>query len=552
MSKQLYLILALAILTSNVSAQSPIPNGGFENWSFAFPPLLFSDPNSWGSSDKVIQGVSFKDPKLVQKETASGYVYAGSSSLRLHTDTTSISIPGLPFSIPLTLPGFVSLGDLSVNLLTQQLNNHGIAYTSRPDSLQFAYRYETDSNNADSGTVTATLTLTQPAGNATIANVSIKVGATTGWVVKTVKLDYNSQLAPDSLVVQASSANGLQFFGAKLGSTLWLDALKFKGLDTVFRVYISPAGSRAVCSADSFKLHTDSVVGYTYQWYYNSAAITGATLPSYAVHNNSGSYHVMVTSNGSTLSSDTIIITVNPSPVVTLSGNPDSICRSSAPITLTGGSPTGGRYSINNGATTTQLNPANLQGGINLIRYSARLGQCTSRASEPVFVDTGLAITQTGLPDTISGVFALTSGIPTGGYYTIGRNSTTAVTSIDPALYGDSIRAYYHVINASGCINNASHIVHIKRISAVIDVAGSIYRIYPNPATDYITIESGSDIPVQAVLTDLQGKSLIQTAVAKGRTQMNTQHIATGTYLLHLSGTNGEHLSTTKTLITNR
>ena len=61
-------------------------------------------------------------------------------------------------------------------------------------------------------------------------------------------------------------------------------------------------------------------------------------------------------------------------------------------------------------------------------------------------------------------------------------------------------------------------------------------RLWPNPATDHITIESPEDLPINAVaVTNLAGQLLFIQPVGNTRTEVNVRTLAPGTYIAHIN-----------------
>lgn len=82
---------------------------------------------------------------------------------------------------------------------------------------------------------------------------------------------------------------------------------------------ITPSGSTTICEGSLLTLDADAGAGFAYQWYRNNNIINGATASSYSA-TQSGSYTVKVSAGATCEStSQPVVVTVNPSPVVNLS-----------------------------------------------------------------------------------------------------------------------------------------------------------------------------------------------------------------------------------------
>ena len=197
----------------------------------------------------------------------------------------------------------------------------------------------------------------------------------------------------------------------------------------------------------------------SYQWYYSSAPITGATSSSYAIPNvssaSAGSYYCVVTNSISSATTSTVTLTVN-APLATFS------CTSfnATSVTTNGYPATVGCEYVNTGSITVVL--AGVQGalpaGISLTGYDANgnvLASVTSTGSQSsinVVVspaansssNTFIASTQIGTPIpvlftvTASGAMLFTNGSVRGTIYGVvifppsGYGLTLNTTSITP------------------------------------------------------------------------------------------------------------------------
>jgi hypothetical protein len=90
-------------------------------------------------------------------------------------------------------------------------------------------------------------------------------------------------------------------------------------------------------------------------------------------------------------------------------------------------------------------------------------------------------------------------------------NSTAAYIE-----YGDSMYAYFHIV------------------MGINDIAGKAPNIafYPNPATNYIIIESPQTATLE--ILNVQGQAILQQQIQQGKTDINLSSLAKGVYILRL------------------
>lgn len=140
------------------------------------------------------------------------------------------------------------------------------------------------------------------------------------------------------------------------------------------------------------------------------------------------------------------------------------ICANAAPLTLSGGSPTGGVYSGTgvtsstlNGVTTYQFNPATAGVGTHTIAYA--VNGCS--ASRNIVVKTTI-LPAFGDVCLNAAAFTLNSGTPTGGTYSgPGVSVTSGVYQFTPATAGVGTHTIQYTAN--GC--SASQSITVKAIA---------------------------------------------------------------------------------------
>jgi hypothetical protein len=399
--KKHLLSLASIFISGLLVAQTQIPNAGFENWNG-------QNITGWGNSDAILSGLGQPDPGGVERETVAANVYAGASSVKVTTKQVSV------FGQSFLLPGVVSLGTLSLNLQTQTPQIRGFAYTDRPDSFSFYYKYTSSNSGLDTGAAVVTLTKFDNGETKTIGQAFLTVTNQAAFTQVKGKIVYSSIMTPDTLLIQLLSS--ASFGGGFDGTTMWADELQFHGLDTAFKAYMTPRGSETICAGETIDLEGDNISGFQYRWLLNNSPISSATSFLYTA-NTSGFYSLEVTnSNGQIDTSEAFELVVFPLPTVSLLGNPDTLCSSASPIALVGGSPMGGTYS-GNGVAGPNFNPAAAGNGPKTITYTYEdMNGCENSATEVIVVRICASIEDIAkeynvdvFPNPSSNVFSITS-----------------------------------------------------------------------------------------------------------------------------------------------
>ncbi|MES2701550.1 MAG: Ig-like domain-containing protein [Bacteroidota bacterium] len=103
-------------------------------------------------------------------------------------------------------------------------------------------------------------------------------------------------------------------------------------IDTPLALISTPGGSFATCSGTAISLDANTGTGLSYQWQLDGVSIPGATAASY-VTSTPGTYVLVVSNSTGCIASDTVELTVNPSPsgLVSLSG-PAVFCQSGSVV----------------------------------------------------------------------------------------------------------------------------------------------------------------------------------------------------------------------------
>ncbi|HET8573340.1 MAG TPA: PKD domain-containing protein [Edaphocola sp.] len=281
--------------------------------------------------------------------------------------------------------------------------------------------------------------------------------------------------------------------------------------------------------------------GSTYAWN------TGEITQTIAV-NDSGSYTVTITNTyGCSITSATEVV-VRQSPIVQLRTD-TSIC-SGVSITLDAGTqPSGSSYAWNNG-DTTQTTQA-FGGGLYTVTVMNLYGCSTSDN-----VTIGLlpnpvvnGINEAQNPD---GSFTFTASVLhninsiTGYEWDFGDGSPASTQEHPTHSYATNGVYTVRLIVYSICGSDTTY----KDIQITVNGVGEIsldqaqLKLYPNPATDLITIKNESTLRMSSIeVYNVLGQKLLSRQLSSANTYMlHTQNLASGTYQIRIGFTNGHWL----------
>src|ERR1035437_131446 len=126
-------------------------------------------------------------------------------------------------------------------------------------------------------------------------------------------------------------------------------------------------------------------------------------------------------------------------------------------------------------------------------------------------------------------------------YYKTGSVNNTYMPGNCGTIVGWSTNTFPTTLNAS--ILPSKIISRVSGTTTAI-VAPTInlktgFKVYPNPASDHITIESSSELNNGKVIVyNIKGQRIIEQAILPGSMDIDTRALAKGVYLLKISGAN--------------
>ncbi|MBD81148.1 MAG: hypothetical protein CL840_19680 [Crocinitomicaceae bacterium] len=219
------------------------------------------------------------------------------------------------------------------------------------------------------------------------------------------------------------------------------------------------SGVTQVCVGDSVKLWSNNDPNLKYQWLGNGGPLF---LQTDSVYNAKlkAEYSVLVSDEGCLDTSQSIKVTINPLPTVSISSFP-SICLGQSNVTLNQGIPKGGIYK-GKGITSDSIFNPNFAGlGTHSITYvySDSIG-CTDSATKSLGVGgttayfAALSAVCENAPS-----YKLTGGFPLGGRY-VGPGMIND-SIFDPGVAGSGAHNIHYVYTDFGCSDTATQTIQV-------------------------------------------------------------------------------------------
>ena len=254
----------------------------------------------------------------------------------------------------------------------------------------------------------------------------------------------------------------------------------------------------SVCIGDTFQLSATGAL--IYKWLPSTGLNSDSIANPTGVLSSSAQYVVVGTDANGCAGIDSVRVGVKPKSTVTHNSIAD-VCVSSAPITLTGGTPAGGIYS-GLGVSGGKFDPSVVGLGTHTISYSAaETGKCTTTITVSVTVLQSPNVVW-NVPNSIcesDAPLTLTS-TPSGGIY-----SGTGVTgnTFDPKVAGLGFYELKYEVTASGCLATekreievvpGSEVDSIKGLTNVVKGGKYNYQVNPKNGAGYTWNVTGGNL----------------------------------------------------------
>jgi len=381
---------------SFIGAATPTQfDGDFETWQTT----TIKTPDNWVLSNGRIGGHNGNiiTPGMSQTTDA----VTGNYAIELTTflDSTNNGHGGPNHAV--ARAGAISTGYYPNNCNVNCQEQGGEPFTKQIDTLAFYYKYVP--SGSDSGQVSLNFKKNSTSINYNQTNLI----ASANYQYK--EIPFNVGQVPDSVIIDIHSSTWSDTLTSFVGSDLKIDNIHFK----------SQVPTTPIVTATGAVLTTSTANGN--QWYLNGNSIGGATAQTYTV-TQSGNYSDIVTVSGvSSLTSNTVIITVPATPTITLSGN----------AALTSSSATGNQWYLAgnsiNGATSQTYTAT--QNGSYAVKVTT--GGISSAFSNTVNV-TNLGATVISINTIDNGVYIYPN--PNNGIFTIKSPSKISTVEITNTL----------------------------------------------------------------------------------------------------------------------
>jgi hypothetical protein len=296
---------------------------------------------------------------------------------------------------------------------------------------------------------------------------------------------------------------------------------------TVITFYPVPQislGNDTILCADEFTLSVPS--GFA-QYNWNNGLSFNPTLDIFQT----GTYHVIVTSQHNCTGYDTINVQMFPVPYIELGNN---IFACQPPIILNAGD-NYTSYNWNNGDGTSQYYYVQLTG----VQHVTVTDDNGCAASDSVYVGI-FGIPQVDLGQLITADYNDTLELDAGPgmlHYQWSTGDTTQIVTI----YAENLNAgiYFYSVTVTGdygCTNSDQVVVHILEPYSVETTAADLIAVYPNPFTDGLYISSPEKY--QWTISDISGKPVAGGLTKPGLTYISADTLPAGFYILSLHDNN--------------
>ncbi|MFO0495455.1 MAG: LamG-like jellyroll fold domain-containing protein [Flavobacteriia bacterium] len=497
------------VATTFGQVPSYVPTSGLVGW---WPFNGNANDESGNGNNGTVNGATLTTDRFGASNKA--YSFNGINNFITLTGTGSIN-----FSQGATFLAWVNSNDIRNASIVDKENG----------CVSYGYRLNLRSNNqiwAEQGCYGAPQsgTSTIVATNAYLTNNWVLVVGVLNQVTGTNSLYINGVLINSANVTQMISNTKEievgrrsyltvtdEFMNGKIDDIgIWNRALTQQEITALYQgcavtASIAPQSNTTFCQGGSVSLQANTGTGYTYEWYKNGVFISGASQSSY-IATTSGNYTVKVIDGSCNATSSAVTVTVNTNPTVSLASIGAFTNYYATPVTLSG-SPSGGTYS-GSGVSGNTFNPQQAGLGATSINYSyTNASNCSGSASTSTIV-----------------------------YDTLGTVCTSTVTVYD---------TIYTTVTDTLIINTTLSLAPPNDQNTIL--------IYPNPASDHITIDNGNYAAMAGysiVIENNAGQQVFQSTINQAQFYLDlSTWTGNGLYFVHLIDPSGATVTVRKIVL---
>jgi hypothetical protein len=503
-------LFTLFLSFTSLWASAQIPNASFKDWTKVTKPVAlpvlgntnvtYTDPDNWTSLNQIsnlqvpLFGIlgkeSVKKDSIIKKDS--------SASARLRTEELAITgfgtfqIPGLLFNGKATLDfGALTGGDFS-SFLTAP--GAGQPISSRPKGIRGFYKYLPVSND------TFDLYAVLRKGDEIVASARLQKNTldTANWQSFYLQFAYESCTMPDTMFIVFSSLN-LESVGSggHKGTTLWVDSVSIDSL----LGYNPPLPPNAIDDDVELNCLTGQDINFTA----NDKTCGLPVKVKYLGQLNPTSGSAIISGSGMSMKvTYTPLLNNNGSDVLfyTLCDTVSNLCDT--------------------GYINISIPPI-----VNIINKDTLSTPKNSKVN--IFVKNNDTITTCYLAN------LTISKNPSNGTAIVKNNNSIEYTPNADFVGADTFR--YKIcgnVSTYTICDSAAVIVKVTgTTSAIFETAGGIIRVYPNPVTNYLTIEQQSNSSSIEIVS-MTGQVLMTKSLIQPSEQIDVAALEKGGYILRL------------------
>jgi hypothetical protein len=247
----------------------------------------------------------------------------------------------------------------------------------------------------------------------------------------------------------------------------------------------------------------------------------------------SGTYSVFV-SNSEGESSDTINVSINPFPTISIIATEDSICAGSQVFFEVTGTTIEGLFwndlQLNLIERMVMLDSTTVYSG-----YFTNAEGCTSSVEKIIYVhpivETSFEITENSLCNN-SGTFNFPSGVPSGGTYFVNGNETV---NLELSNYeNEFVLVTYSYISTNFCNTTASDSIFVDLCTSTNNNTLNTNKVLYNAADKIVYFEGDSYLNQQFKIYDMNGKVVVNKTISANKLKLDVD-LNSGVYISEIN-----------------